>query len=256
MKTSKRILPFSSADLVTTFPESWEEVSQQLLRYIYTLLAEGITPGEVRTYAFCRHNGIKIAGAVPGSPSQSPTWIVIFQGRRFALPTHLLAYGLQQLDWIEKPPTTPVRLDTLHHATAIDTALHGLPFKSYIQLENLFQGYLMSKNEDALTEMAKILYPGFEGNKLSGAEQYNIVAWMSGVKSLFARLWPDFFQPAPGAQTGDIDMVAIMNAEIRALTGGDITKEPVVLESDCWRALTELNEKTREARELQKSIKK
>ena len=40
-----------------------------------------------------------------------------------------------------------------------------------------------------------------------------------------------------------------MNAEIRALTGGDITKENQVLSMDCWRALTELNEKAREAQE-------
>ena len=40
-----------------------------------------------------------------------------------------------------------------------------------------------------------------------------------------------------------------MNAEIRALTGGDITKENQVLSMDCWRALTELNEKARETQE-------
>ena len=252
MKTNKRIPPFSSDNLVTTFPQSWEEVNQQQLCYIYTLLGEGFSPEEVRTYAFCRFNDIQVAEKMRGQE----IWIVFHKGKRYALPTELITFGLQQLDWIEKPPTTPVRLDAIHHVPAIDTALHGLPFKSYIQLENLFQGYLMSCNEEAIVEMAKILYPGFEGNKLSSAEQYNVVAWMNGVKSLFARLWPDFFQPAPGAQPEEIDMVAIMNAEIRALTGGDITKEETVLNSDCWRALTELNEKTREARELQKSLKK
>jgi uncharacterized protein YbjQ (UPF0145 family) len=47
-----------------------------------------------------------------------------------------------------------------------------------------------------------------------------------------------------------------MNAEIRALTGGDITKEQAVLEMDCWRALTELNEKAREAQEFKKKYAK
>lgn len=34
-----------------------------------------------------------------------------------------------------------------------------------------------------------------------------------------------------------------MNAQIRALTGGDVTKERAVLQMDCWRALTELDAK-------------
>lgn len=33
------------------------------------------------------------------------------------------------------------------------------------------------------------------------------------------------------------DMVEVMNAEIRALIMGDITKENQVLSMDCWRAL-------------------
>ena len=41
-----------------------------------------------------------------------------------------------------------------------------------------------------------------------------------------------------------------MNAQIRALTGGDITKEKEVMSMDCWRALTELNEKAREQQEF------
>lgn len=43
-----------------------------------------------------------------------------------------------------------------------------------------------------------------------------------------------------------------MNAQIRALTAGDITKEARVLEMDCWRALTELDAKAKEAEEMRK----
>jgi len=47
-----------------------------------------------------------------------------------------------------------------------------------------------------------------------------------------------------------------MNAEIRALTGGDITKEQEIYQTNCWRALEELNAKAREAKEYEQSIKK
>ena len=47
-----------------------------------------------------------------------------------------------------------------------------------------------------------------------------------------------------------------MNAQIRALTDGDITKEDAVFERDCWRALTELDAKALEAEEFRKKYPK
>ena len=51
-------------------------------------------------------------------------------------------------------------------------------------------------------------------------------------------------------------MEASMNAQIRALTGGDITKEEIIRKANVWRALTELDAKAREAEELNKKLKK
>ena len=45
-------------------------------------------------------------------------------------------------------------------------------------------------------------------------------------------------------------------AMIRALTGGDITKEAAIMKMDTWRALTELDAKAREAEELRKATQK
>ena len=41
------------------------------------------------------------------------------------------------------------------------------------------------------------------------------------------------------------------NVQLRALTQGDVTKEEMIKNMDCWRALTELNEKAREAAEFE-----
>ena len=43
-----------------------------------------------------------------------------------------------------------------------------------------------------------------------------------------------------------------MNAQIRALTKGDVTKEKEILAMDCWRALTELDAQAQEYQELQR----
>lgn len=41
-----------------------------------------------------------------------------------------------------------------------------------------------------------------------------------------------------------------MNAQIRALTKGDVTKELEILALDTWRALTELNAQAKEYQQL------
>ena len=47
-------------------------------------------------------------------------------------------------------------------------------------------------------------------------------------------------------------MLDAVNAQTRALTGGDITKEREVWKLDVWRALTELDAKAREADEFKR----
>lgn len=51
-------------------------------------------------------------------------------------------------------------------------------------------------------------------------------------------------------------MRELMLAEIRALTGGDVTKNEAVLHADTMDALAELNAKAREAREMNEHLNK
>ena len=143
---------------------------------------------------------------------------------------------------------------------ADDTVIEGtdgITFGDYIRLENYYQGYLMSHDDRAVDAMVAILYPGLDTSHLDPCIRYGTVLWMVSVKKLFARLFPDFLRPAsPNADGTPPDMRAVMVAEIRALTGGDVTKNAAVLESDAWDALTELNEKAREAREFNEKMKK
>lgn len=88
---------------------------------------------------------------------------------------------------------------------------------------------------------------------------------MAALKQYFAQLFNNFYQPAPtnnGGSLGDeqTDLFRQLrdstNAQIRAFTGGDITKEATIMKMDTWRALTELDAKAKEAEEYRKAIKK
>ena len=49
-----------------------------------------------------------------------------------------------------------------------------------------------------------------------------------------------------------MNFIELYNVQLRALTDGDVTKEKEVLRLECWRVLTELEAKAREAEELEK----
>lgn len=73
----------------------------------------------------------------------------------------------------------------------------------------------------------------------------------SRVKEYFAANFPHFFKPArEGGELRRVDILPAMQAQIRALTDGDVTKQQAVYNTDCWAALTELDNKAREAEEF------
>ena len=73
-------------------------------------------------------------------------------------------------------------------------------------------------------------------------------------------LFPHFLRPAESAGSGstpDYDTLRRnVDAQIRALTKGDVTKESQILALDTWRALTELDAQAREYEELNKRMSK
>ena len=75
--------------------------------------------------------------------------------------------------------------------------------------------------------------------------------WYSDFKALAAANFPHFFKSSKeGGAPSEQDISLGIRAQVRALTDGDITKQQAVFETDCWAALTELDEKAREAEEF------
>ena len=148
-----------------------------------------------------------------------------------------------------------VRLDSIRGCRAVDVNLHGISFIDYLSAETAFQVYLSSKKAENLDALARILYRKRNGDapkrlKLDIAERTGVFAWYCYVKAEFARQFPSFFRPAGGEPT-KWDLLKMANIQLRALTQGDVTKEEMIKDMDCWRALTELNEKAREAAEFE-----
>ena len=234
------------------FPKSWQELTQRQLKAVLVFLsAYDNTTALLRITLFFANTVIvekKGGTAICRVATDKGIMTVNFTAE------DLLALT-EAMQWVMEPGAYPVLLDELGGRKAINKFLHGVPFETYIMLDNLFQGYLMSRNAEAVVAMANLIYQSSEYFKsLQLYEQFSIVQWYTQLKSLFSMEFPNFLKRVDGVSTSSSVREA-MNVQIRALTGGDITKEAQILAIDTWRALTELDAKSREANDFKNKIK-
>lgn len=234
--------------LELTLPRSWDELDDRRLRYAYALKHAGLhTPGELRALCLLRFAGLHPA------PGRAPDGCrLVRQGRRvYCVPVRLLAVAADGLSFLDGVPDVPVRLSVWKGHKAASPMLYEVDFGTYLQLENYWQSFLVSHDEGAVDRMSVLLYDGLAPQEAAdGLLRYAVACWFAALKEVFSDKFPHLFRHAGGADAQPPDMAAVMNAELRALTGGDVTREQAVRAVGCWRALEELNAKAREAEEF------
>ena len=248
-------------------------MTQAQLRYVLTLLSLFGDLTTVKTYMLVRLTGIHIEGYTVRTSHDEPRkfrcWFrpAWWKPRRwFALEAWQVESMIRQFDFIDPFDGMDVRLERIHGCRAVDDILDHYPFGDYLMAEQYYQLAVSSRKPEMIEKLACFLYVktkrhGFLWLKkkdvhpkrlsLSPAEQMGTLRWFAHVKSVFAERWPHFFRKVDAdIEEMDIDLMGAMDAQIRALTEGDITKEETIKALPCWRALTELNEKAREAKEF------
>ena len=134
------------------------------LRYVFALLAQGFTATEVKAYCLCRWAGLKVLhrygkvwackydGLQFRSPRNSGCASAILNKFRlrstcteFVLAAEQVERATHALDWLDSVPTLPVRLAKNGSHRAIDAQFQGVPFETFIVCDNLYQGYLATK---------------------------------------------------------------------------------------------------------------
>lgn len=227
-----------NGEVLVELPKGWTELTDGQRRYVCDLLsAEAWTMDEVKALLIVRLGGARLR-----------QWRGADGQKELAMQ---IADGMRLLDWMDAPPDDPSLLGEIDGHKAKDAMLYGVAFRDYLAIENFYQGYLMSQNDAALDAMGGVMYGGL-GRPLTRGERYMLLLWMVGLKACYARLFPHLFSHT-AEDGGEVpDAREVMCAEIRALTGGDITKQEAVLNADTIDALTELDAKARESEELNK----
>ena len=232
-------------------PCGWHELDDKQLRYLFGLLADDYSSAEIRTLCLFRWSGMKVLYR------HNLDFVVRLGSEEFTLTVTEVTDAIEALKWLDEIPSFPVRLSHIGQFTALPSDFLSVPFEKYIYCDNLYQGYLHTNDDSLIDEMMKVLYDGWNSKGLP-LERISTFYWFASLKQYFAKTFHHFFQQTGGtdgnllgsAKSIGEQVTEAMNAQIRALTKGDITKEKEVLAMDCWRALTELNAQAKEFEEL------
>lgn len=237
-------------------PGSWTDLSEGQLCDIFKMIAGDLSSTELMMRCLFRWSDTKVIGR-----QGYGAYLLKRKKDYFEVSPVQLAEILPMVEWIATMPSMPVRPSRLKRRKAITADFSGVPFETYIVADNLYQGFLQTQSDELLDQMAEVLYPGVRLPLLPW-QRIAVFYWMASLKNFLSRRFPDFLQPVAEAYDGNllgsssISVEAAMNAQIRALTKGDITKEREILALDTWRALTELNAQAKEYKDLNAKIKK
>lgn len=250
MKTGRKTQPIS---FNIKLPTSWEELTQEQLRAALSLMATGAAGTSLMTQAF-----LIFAGLEPDGEDIYRN----YAGFLFKIGVNQITAAALHLEYLTTPPTAAVRLDRAEDGTPCKTGadFEDATFGEFLHTDGLFLMYLNNPgaNADRLAEIAIMLYPGItDAAAASPLMNANIIIWLSGLKKQLSGMYPYLFAaPAAADYEETAEEVAARSRRatlsmIRALTGGDITKENDILQTAAHSALNELNEKAREAKELE-----
>ena len=235
-------------------PRSWEELSQEQLKYYFFVLTMCRSAAEVKTYCLCRWSGLEVLYPY------GEGFMCRHEQREFVVQPLQVAAAIQSLDWTDTLPTSPVRLERIGKYRALPADFQEVPFETFIICDNLYQGYLSAKDDQLLDDLARVLYQSAKVRP-DAAERIGVFYWFASLKEMFARQFKHFFQPLSAHDDGNMFnqgksqyeiIYHAVNAQIRALTKGDVTKEKEVLAIDTWRALTELDALAKEYEDFNK----
>ena len=242
-------------NLNLTFPQDWNNLSENQLKYVFKLISKSYSYEQIKIFCLFRWNNLKVVAR-----SGAGDYLLSHDGSRklFRVSVLQIAEIFPFLSWIDRLPEYPVRISSFGWHKALPVDFQGVPFEKFIMAENLYQGYIATENEEILDQLATVLYPSIlPQGKLKAWQRVAVFYWFNSLKNFFSLKFNEFFQPSSSENSGrEFNVEESMNAQIRALTKGDVTKEKEILQLDTWRALEELNAQAREYREFNQKYNK
>lgn len=248
-------------------PSSWAELSEEQLRYVLSVMSIHHDHIVIKCYLLARFCGLtvhkytrtgwKCSVKCDENDENGDSKNGKVRERVLYISAAEILSLLKNFDFIDKfTDFRPLQRASDVLLTAVDSMLHDVSFYDYLNIEKNYQLFMLNQEDKFLQKMAHLMYRTADGSADETAhfEPYELLGvfmWFSNVKEYFAANFTHFFKPArEGGELRRVDILPAMQAQIRALTDGDVTKQQAVYNTDCWAALTELDNKAREAEEF------
>ncbi len=248
-------------------PSTWAELSEEQLRYVLSVMSIHHDHIVIKCYLLARFCGLtvhkytrtgwKCSVKCDESGENGDAKIGKVRERVLYISAAEILSLLKNFDFIDKfTDFRPLQRASDVLLTAVDSMLHDVSFYDYLNIEKNYQLFMLNQEDKFLSKMAHLMYRTADGSADETAhfEPYELLGvfmWFSCVKEYFAANFTHFFKLArEGGELRRVDILPAMQAQIRALTDGDVTKQQAVYNTDCWAALTELDNKAREAEEF------
>ncbi len=233
-------------------PSSWDELSQVQLRqvimlmFIYQHEPDGFRT--VKWWALQRFCGFRFLNR------KDDGWLCSTEDGDYFLMAHdILPEMLKAVEWLDHPEEMTVRIEHIGKFEAADFLLRDFPFGEYLQTENYYTSFLNTQDGKYLEKIGRLLYHAedAEGFHFGSYLPLSVFLWYSAVKKRFGTQFSHFLKPPGEVQSsGGMNQYEMVNAQIRLLTHGDVTKNEQILKIPTWDALTELDAQAKEAEEL------
>lgn len=241
-------------DITLELPASWHELSLKDAEMLFRLLSSDIPEAKIPALAMLGLSDCRVLGR-----NGEGTWLLCSKDGELCQATAVaVAKAAESMAWVLEVPPTPYRPEWPGRLTPVATDFSNLTFEQFLIIDNIYQGSIQTKNIRLLERVRGILYPKSR-KPFKEWQLYAMMQWIVSAKQFLAARYNEFFAPQSGESSSVVTpdkLREATDAQIRALTKGDICKEKEVLAMPLHRALAELNAQAREYREIKNMSKK
>ena len=148
-----------------SLPSDWQSLSDSQLQYFFTQLSHDLPMEEILTLCLfkwadlrvlCKTHDCSYLVKQRHTPKQEAT-----------LTIKQVQAATASLEFLRQFAPLPVRISKIGRAAAIEADFQGVPFSTFISADNYYQGFLHTKNDALLKDLATLLYPKVKKSQLT-----------------------------------------------------------------------------------------
>ena len=171
-------------------PTCWQQLSDKQLRFVFKLLNGNLRSANSLRHVFdkyiCRRSSdLTVNFSLPQVKAlcllkwakmkilrrEGSIFIMKYNKQTFPVTALQITEVTQSMEWLGDFPVYPVRLSRIGLHRPIPANFQGVPFGTFLALDNLYQGYFQTRKHDIAIDMARIMYQSKPIHHLSKVEE-------------------------------------------------------------------------------------